>query len=221
MVWYGMVWYGMVWYGMVWYGMVWYGMVWYGIALYCILDGIVWYGVICGMRWHCAKWCMVWHCVGWGGIVWYGIVWYVVWGGIVRNGVWYGMVWYGLVSWYGMVCRTTLVWKLIVFSGCLRSSLKILDYYKDVIFLRVLNLAISNSLGGEFDINFDFAIQWQYVVNRPIALTSQILGVSSRCPLTISVRVQQPHTAQKLTILIQNYYKLLQNLLFLQKLYYA
>jgi hypothetical protein len=37
---------------------------------------------------------------------------------------------------------------------------------------------------------------------RPIALTSQILRVSSRCSLTISVRVQQPHTAQKLTILI-------------------
>ena len=30
---------------------------------------------------------------------------------------------------------------------------------------------------------------------RPIALTSQILRVSSRCSLTISVRVQQPHTA--------------------------
>jgi hypothetical protein len=40
-------------------------------------------------------------------------------------------------------------------------------------------------------------------------------------PITISVRVQQPHTAQKLTILIQNYFKLLQNLLYLQKLYYA
>jgi hypothetical protein len=51
---------------------------------------------------------------------------------------------------------------------------------------------------------------------RPIALTSQILGVSSRCSLTISVRVQQPHTAQKLTILIQNYYKVLQNVLCLQ-----
>jgi hypothetical protein len=37
--------------------------------------------------------------------------------------------------------------------------------------------------------------------------------VSSRCSLTISVRVQQSHTAQKLTILIQNYYKVLQNLL--------
>ena len=44
---------------------------------------------------------------------------------------------------------------------------------------------------------------------RPFALTSQILRVSSRCSLTISVRVQQPHTAQQLTILIQNYYKLL------------
>jgi hypothetical protein len=32
---------------------------------------------------------------------------------------------------------------------------------------------------------------------RPIALTSQILRVSSRRSLTISVRVQQPHTAQK------------------------
>ena len=31
------------------------------------------------------------------------------------------------------------------------------------------------------------------------------------------VRVQQPHTAQKLTIFIQNYYKVLQNLLCLQK----
>jgi hypothetical protein len=41
---------------------------------------------------------------------------------------------------------------------------------------------------------------------RPIALTSQILRESSRCSLTISVRVQQPHKAQKLTILIQNYY---------------
>ena len=41
-----------------------------------------------------------------------------------------------------------------------------------------------------------------------IALTSQILRVSSRCFLAISVRIQQPHTAQKLTILIQNYYKL-------------
>jgi hypothetical protein len=49
----------------------------------------------------------------------------------------------------------------------------------------------------------------------------QILSVSSRCSLTISVRVQQLHTAQKLTILIQNYYKVLQNLLCLQKLYYA
>ena len=39
--------------------------------------------------------------------------------------------------------------------------------------------------------------------------------------VTISVRVQQPHTAQELTILIQNYYKLLRNLLCLQKLYYA
>ena len=57
--------------------------------------------------------------------------------------------------------------------------------------------------------------------NRPFALTSQILRVSSRCSLTISVRVQQPHTAQELTILIQNYYKLLKNLLCLQKLYYA
>jgi hypothetical protein len=55
---------------------------------------------------------------------------------------------------------------------------------------------------------------------RPIALTSQILRVSSRCS-TISVRVQQPDTAQKLTILIQNYYKVLQNLLCLQKLYYT
>jgi hypothetical protein len=33
--------------------------------------------------------------------------------------------------------------------------------------------------------------------------------------------IQQPHTAQKLIILIQNYYKLLQNLLCLQKLYNA
>ena len=32
---------------------------------------------------------------------------------------------------------------------------------------------------------------------RPFALTSQILRVSSRCSLTISVRVQQPHTAQE------------------------
>jgi hypothetical protein len=38
--------------------------------------------------------------------------------------------------------------------------------------------------------------------NRPIALTSQILRVSSRCSLTISIRVQQPHTAQTLTILV-------------------
>jgi hypothetical protein len=37
----------------------------------------------------------------------------------------------------------------------------------------------------------------------------------------LSVRVQQPHTAQKLTILIQNYYKVFQNLLCLQKLHYA
>ena len=58
-------------------------------------------------------------------------------------------------------------------------------------------------------------------IYRPFALTSQILKVSSRCSLTISVRVQQPHTAQELTILIQNYYKLLKNLLCLQKLYYA
>jgi N-acetyl-gamma-glutamylphosphate reductase len=57
-------------------------------------------------------------------------------------------------------------------------------------------------------------------IYRPIALTSQILRVSSGCFLTISVRVQQPHTAQKLTILIQNYYNVLQNLLCLQKLYY-
>jgi hypothetical protein len=56
---------------------------------------------------------------------------------------------------------------------------------------------------------------------RPFALTSQILRVSSRCSLTISVHVQQPHTAQELTILIQNYYKLWQNLLCLEKLYYA
>jgi hypothetical protein len=65
----------------------------------------------------------------------------------------------------------------------------------------------------------------KHIINhyRPIALTSQILRVSSRirCSLTISVRVQQPHTAQKLTILIQNYYKLLQKLLCLQKLYHA
>jgi hypothetical protein len=45
---------------------------------------------------------------------------------------------------------------------------------------------------------------------------SQILRVSSRCSLTISVWVRQPHTVQKLTILIQNYYKVLQNLLCLQ-----
>ena len=63
--------------------------------------------------------------------------------------------------------------------------------------------------------------EWEGWLNRPIALTSQILRVSSRCSLTISVLVQQPHTAQKLTILIQNYYKVLQNLLCLQKLYYA
>jgi thiazole synthase ThiGH ThiG subunit len=56
---------------------------------------------------------------------------------------------------------------------------------------------------------------------RLIAVTSQILRVSSRCSLTISVLVQQARTAQKLTILIQNYYKVLQNLLCLQKLYYA
>jgi hypothetical protein len=31
--------------------------------------------------------------------------------------------------------------------------------------------------------------------------------MSSRCSLTISFRIQQPHTAQKLTILIQNYNK--------------
>jgi hypothetical protein len=54
-------------------------------------------------------------------------------------------------------------------------------------------------------------------LNGPIALTSQILRVSSRCSLTISVRVQPPHTAQKLTTLIQCYYKVLQNLLCLQK----
>jgi hypothetical protein len=59
------------------------------------------------------------------------------------------------------------------------------------------------------------------ILYRPIALTSQILRVSSRCSLKIYVLVQQPHTAQKLTILIQNYYKVLQNLLCLQKLYYA
>jgi hypothetical protein len=59
------------------------------------------------------------------------------------------------------------------------------------------------------------------VPNRPFALTSQILRVSSRCSLTRSVRVQQPHTAQELTILIQNYYELFKNLLCLQKLYYA
>jgi hypothetical protein len=95
--------------------------------------------------------------------------------------VWYGIVWYGMV-WYGMVCRTTLVWKLIVFSGCLRSSLKIFDYYKDVIFLRVLNLAIANSLGGEFDINFDFAIQWQYVVNtRRLYLGSYLFNYIFIC----------------------------------------
>ena len=47
-----------------------------------------------------------------------------------------------------------------------------------------------------------------YTLYRPIALTSQILTVSSRCFLAISVRGQQPHTGQKLTILIQNYYKL-------------
>jgi hypothetical protein len=58
-----------------------------------------------------------------------------------------------------------------------------------------------------------------FFMYRPIALTSQILRVSSRCSLTISVWVQQPHTAQKLTILIQNYCKVLQNLLCLQKLY--
>jgi hypothetical protein len=58
-------------------------------------------------------------------------------------------------------------------------------------------------------------------MNRPFALTSQILRLSSRCSLTISVRVQKPHTAQELAILIQNYYKLLKNLLCLQKLYYA
>jgi hypothetical protein len=62
---------------------------------------------------------------------------------------------------------------------------------------------------------------WYMSKYRPFALTSQILKVSSRCSLTISVRVQQPHTAQELTILIQNYYKLLKNLLCLQKLYYA
>jgi hypothetical protein len=56
---------------------------------------------------------------------------------------------------------------------------------------------------------------------RPFALTSQILILSSRCSLTISVRVQKPHTAQELAILTQNYYKLLKNLLCLQKLYYA
>ena len=56
---------------------------------------------------------------------------------------------------------------------------------------------------------------------RPFALTSQILRLSSRCSLTISVRVQKPHTAQELAILIQNYCKLLKNLLCLQKLYYA
>jgi hypothetical protein len=60
-----------------------------------------------------------------------------------------------------------------------------------------------------------------FLVYRPFALTSQILRLSSRCSLTISVRVQKPHTAQELAILIQNYYKLLKNLLCLQKLYYA
>ncbi|CAB4013457.1 MMS19 nucleotide excision repair homolog, partial [Paramuricea clavata] len=44
-----------------------------------------------------------------------------------------------------------------IFEGCLRSSLKILDYYKDVIFLRVLNLAIANSL-GEQECSFTSAI---------------------------------------------------------------
>jgi hypothetical protein len=58
-----------------------------------------------------------------------------------------------------------------------------------------------------------------FVIEHNIDVT--ILRVSSRCSLTISVQVQQPHTAQKLTILIQNYYKLLQNLLCLQKLFYA
>ena len=74
-----------------------------------------------------------------------------------------------------------------------------------------------------------FSISWLVLAvlavlatsNRPFALTSQILRLSSRCSLTISVRVQKPHTAPELAILIQNYYKLLKNLLCLQKLYYA
>ena len=43
-----------------------------------------------------------------------------------------------------------------LFSGCLRNSLNILDYYKNVIFIRILNLAIANSLASECDIDFDF-----------------------------------------------------------------
>jgi hypothetical protein len=70
------------------------------------------------------------------------------------------------------------------------------------------------------EIQFYTELQFPYYGYRPIALKSQILRVSSRCSLTIFVRVQQPHTAQKLTILIQNYHKVLQNLLCLQKLYY-
>jgi hypothetical protein len=52
-----------------------------------------------------------------------------------------------------------------------------------------------------------------YIQYRRIAMASQILRISSRCSITISVREQQPHTEQKLTISIQNYYKVLQYLL--------
>jgi hypothetical protein len=85
----------------------------------------------------------------------------------------------------------------------------------------IIRLLINISFPKLVDLGGDKFIKERYKLYRPFALTSQILRVSSRCSLTISVPVQQPHTAQELTILIQNYYKLLQNLLCLQKLYYA
>jgi hypothetical protein len=59
---------------------------------------------------------------------------------------WYGTLWYAMgVVWCGLI--------IIVFPGCLKGSPKVLEYYKDVIYLRVLNLGILNSLGSKFSIH--------------------------------------------------------------------
>jgi hypothetical protein len=79
--------------------------------------------------------------------------------------------------------------------SCVKAVMKCSDLCKCT-GCKNISTDITNSLESDSD-TYNSPDECSSSDNRPFALTSQILRVSSRCSLTISVRVQQPHTAQE------------------------